>query len=75
MINNETELKEATKKLELMGDKLNDTSTEKDFLEFEKLSEEIEAYENIHYPIKEGNPEETEKLKNEYRKDGGKFTS
>ena len=70
MITNEAELKEATKKLEAMGDKLNDDSSEKDVAEFEKLSDEIEAYEKIHYPIAEGKPEEIEKLKNEFRKDG-----
>jgi antitoxin component HigA of HigAB toxin-antitoxin module len=67
MINNETEYKEAVKKLEALGDDM-----DSDFFDevwFDKLTSEIEAYEKIHYHIGDGSPEEIEKLKQALLKD------
>lgn len=68
MINNETEYKEAIKKLESMDDDPN-----MDVVAFEKLLSEIVAYDIANYPIGKPSLSEIEKLKNEYRKGGGKL--
>lgn len=65
---NETEHKEAVKKLESMGDDPN-----MDAVAFEKLLSEIVTYDIDNYPIGKPSMSEIEKLKNEYRKGGGKL--